>query len=139
MPTKAPRKEEKEPTYRKLKPYAVLQYLMKYTDENHVASAKDIVDYLENDCGIQAERRSIYKDIDEINAMSLMVEDGCTIQEAEEMLRDDPDNERKTIIYDPKQKGFYVRQRHYDPNDIRSLPSVFMLPNLSLKVRPSGW
>lgn len=114
-------KAEKEPTYRKLKPYAVLQYLMKYTDENHVAPAKDIVDYLQNDCGIQAERRSIYKDIEEINAMALMVEEGCTIQEAEEMLQDDPDNERKTIIYDPKQKGFYVRQRHYDPNDIRML------------------
>ena len=121
MTTQTPCKEEKEPTYRKLKPYAVLQYLMKYTDENHVAPAKDIVDYLENDCGIQAERRSIYKDIAEINAITLMAEEGCTIQEAEEMLQDDQDNELKMIIYDPKQKGFYMRQRHYDPNDVRLL------------------
>lgn len=121
MTTKAPHKEEKEPTYRKLKPYAVLQYLMKYTDENHVAPAKDIVDYLENDCGIQSERRSIYKDIAEINAITLMAEEGCTIQEAEEMLQDDQDDEQKMIVYDPKQKGFYVRQRHCDPNDVRLL------------------
>ena len=50
----------------KMKPYIVLQYLMKHTDENHVASAYDIIAYLES-LGITAERRSIYTDIDEIN------------------------------------------------------------------------
>ena len=42
----------------KLKPYLVLQFLMKWTDESHVVSATEIVAYLENDCGIAAERRS---------------------------------------------------------------------------------
>ena len=50
----------------KLKPYLVLQYLLKYTDEDNVASASDIIGFLE-DCGIYAERRSIYRDIEDIN------------------------------------------------------------------------
>ena len=31
----------------KLKPYMVLQYLLKYTDEDHLVTAKDIVDALQ--------------------------------------------------------------------------------------------
>ena len=76
----------------KMKPYVVLQYLMKETDENHLVTAYDIVGYLEA-CGIDAERRSIYKDIEEINKAVLMMEEECTIQEAEEML-DDEENRR---------------------------------------------
>ena len=49
----------------KLKPYVVLQYLLKNTDENMVSSAQDIVAYLE-ECGIDAERRSVYRDIKDI-------------------------------------------------------------------------
>ena len=44
-------------TNQKLKPYVVLQYLLKYSDENNTKSAYDIIGYLE-DCGISAERRS---------------------------------------------------------------------------------
>ena len=58
---------------------------MKETDENHLVTAYDIAGYLEA-CGIDAERRSIYKDIEEINKAVLMMEEECTIQEAEEML-----------------------------------------------------
>ena len=62
---------------------------MKETDENHLVTAYDIAGYLES-CGIDAERRSIYKDIEEINKAVLMMEEECTIQEAEEMLDDAP-------------------------------------------------
>lgn len=31
----------------KIKPYAVLQFLLRYTDEDHVASAQNIVAYLQ--------------------------------------------------------------------------------------------
>lgn len=106
--------------YQKLKPYAVLQYLMKYTDENFVASAQDIVAFLE-ECGIDAERRSVYRDIRDINLIALMLEEECTMAEAEEMLEDDADDELKIVVYDPHRKGFYVRQRHFDHNDIRLL------------------
>ena len=62
----------------KLKPYLVFQYLMKYSDEEHVISASEIVAYLE-DVGISAERRSIYRDIEEINKALSVVEYYYTI------------------------------------------------------------
>ena len=105
----------------KVKPYVVLQYLLKNSDENNVVTAYDIIAFLEK-CGINAERRSIYRDIEEINKVSLMLETkDCTIYEAEEMLLDDEDNELKLVVYDKTKKGFYVRQRHFDLNDIRLL------------------
>ncbi len=105
----------------KIKPYVVLQYLLKYSDENHVASALDIVAFLQEECGIDAERRSIYNDIKAINKIALMLEEECTIDEAEEMLEADETGELKTVVYDEHRKGFYVRQRHFDLNDIRLL------------------
>ena len=104
----------------KIKPYVVLQYLLRNTDDEHTATAFDIVSYLQ-DCGISAERRSIYRDIEEINKVSLMLENECTIDEAEEMLLNDEDGELKLVVYDKARKGFYVRQRHFDLNDIRLL------------------
>ena len=107
--------------HQKIKPYIVLEYLMKYSDEGHAISAKDIVDYLNGDCGIDAERRSVYRDIDEINKVLYMLENECTIQEAEEVIDSEDGEEEKFIVYDKNKKGFYVRQRKYDANDIRLL------------------
>lgn len=107
--------------HQKIKPYIVLEYLMKYSDEGHAISAKDIVDYLNGDCGIDAERRSIYRDIDEINKVLYMLENECSIQEAEEVIDSEDGEEEKFIVYDKNKKGFYVRQRKYDANDIRLL------------------
>lgn len=104
----------------KVKPYIVLQYLLKMTDDEHVQSAVEICAYL-NECGISAERRSIYRDIEEINKVALMLEENCTISEAEEMLLDDEDDELKLVVYNKTKKGFHVRQRHFDVNDIRLL------------------
>lgn len=47
----------------KLKILYVAKYLLENSDENHTVTTSDIVDYLINDCGISAERRSIYRDI----------------------------------------------------------------------------
>lgn len=105
----------------KLKPYLVLQYLLKNSDENNVISAPQIVGYLQETCCIYAERRSIYRDIEEINKAMLMVENNIDIFEAEEMLADDIYNEEKFIVYDKNRKGFYVRRRFYDLYDIRLL------------------
>ena len=55
----------------KIKPYVVLQYLLKYTDENNIVTAPEIVDFLEEH-GIEAEHRSIYSDIGEINKVVAM-------------------------------------------------------------------
>ena len=75
----------------KLKPYLVQQYLLKNTDEDHVASAYDIIDFLEQ-CGVAAERRSIYRDIEDINKVMWLMgnkqddEDGIDIEATEEAL-----------------------------------------------------
>ena len=114
-------------TDQKLKPYVVLQYLLKYSDENHPKSAYDIIGYLEN-CGIPAERRSIYRDIEDINRIMLMLQEDIDLEEvdmmiteAEESGDEDEVNELKTILYDKHKKGFYVRQRKFDVEDIRLL------------------
>ena len=104
----------------KLKPSIVLQYLLKYTDENNVASAAAIVEYLK-ECGIYAERRSIYRDIEDINKIMWMLENDSNIYEAEEILATDDNDFEKLIVYDKSKKGFYVRHRHFDLNDIRLL------------------
>ena len=65
--------------HQKLKSYIVTQYLLKNTDEDHPASAKDIIDYLA-DFGILAERRSIYRDIQEINEVMYALENDCTLE-----------------------------------------------------------
>lgn len=106
QPIKGDLAEHGKKPNQKLKPYVVLQYLLKYTDENHAVTAYDIISFLE-DCGISAERRSIYRDIEDINKVLWLMENPeSTIDEAEEALAaDDADNE-KTVIYDKSKKGF---------------------------------
>lgn len=104
----------------KMKPYFVLQYLLKNSDENHTKSAYDIMGYLEEN-GIVAERRSVYRDIEEINKANLIIQEDYTFKEAEEKLFEDEYDEEKLIVYDKSKKGFYVKQRHFDLNDIRLL------------------
>ena len=110
--------------YQKLKPYLVLQILMKRTDEDHVISADQIVAELD-EMGIYAERRSIYTDIAEINKVLYMMDQGCTMKEVEEDFKD-PEllEEAKVIAYKElgrKEKGFYVRKHKYDLLDLRLL------------------
>ncbi len=115
--------------HQKLKSYIVLDYLMKQSDEEHTVSAKDIIDYLQEECCVETERRSIYRDIDEINKVLYMLENECSIQEAEEFFdKEDKTEEElqeieaeKFIVYDPNRKGFCVRQRRYSVEDIRLL------------------
>ena len=106
--------------HQKLKSYIVTQYLLKNTDEDHPASAKDIIDYLA-DFGILAERRSIYRDIQEINEVMYALENDCPIKYAEEAIAADEYDEEKLILYDPNRKGFYAQRRKYEPIDIRLL------------------
>ena len=126
--------------HQRMKPYLILEYLMRETDEDaadyegeaaHVRSANEIADYLEESFGIFADRRAIYKDVDEINRILYMLD---SKDEEEEYLHiKDVDkefekakeegylSELQTIIYDKKQKGFYVKSRRYELNDIRLL------------------
>ena len=78
---KHPDKHHGKQTKQRMKPYIVLQYLLKNTDEEHFATGNDIVAFLQ-ECGIYAERRSIYKDIEEINEINWMLENDSDIEEA---------------------------------------------------------
>lgn len=69
----------------KLKPYIVLQYLLKYTDADHVASAFDIIAFLQ-ERGIDSDRRSIYNDVKEINYVYWLMENEGDIEEAKEVM-----------------------------------------------------
>ena len=73
--------------HQKMKPYLVLQYLQANTDETHSVSASEISGYLEEILGINADRRSIYSDIDEINAVAWMLENDTDIDEAYEAIK----------------------------------------------------
>lgn len=88
--------------HQKIKPYLVLQYLMQHTDEEHTVSAAEIVAYFQEYYGIDTERRSIYSDIDEINKVLYMLDNDCSIQEAEEVIDDEEEGEEKFIVYDKK-------------------------------------
>ena len=47
----------------KLKTLYVAKFFLENSDENHAITASDILDYLREECSIEAERRSIYRDI----------------------------------------------------------------------------
>ena len=111
----------------RLKTYVVLQYLLKYSDENNPKSAFDIIGYLES-CGISAERRSIYKDIEDINRIMLMLQEDIDMDEVDRMIAEAEEsgdeeeiNDLKTDHYYKNKKGFYVRQRKFEVADIRLL------------------
>lgn len=87
-----------------MKPYLVMEYLLRKTDKSNVLSSEQIVAYLGADCEIYAERRSIYRDIEEINKAMLMVENNIDVEEAEKWLKDDIDDELKFIVYDKSKK-----------------------------------
>ena len=106
----------------KLKTYLVLQYLLRESDREHPKNADDIAQYLEEDAGIYAERRSIYRDIRDINVANLILENGITAEEAEIMLDEDAKDENDTrLVKLNRKRGFYVVPRHYTVEDIRFL------------------
>lgn len=105
----------------KMKPYLVMEYLMRHTDENHAESADNIAAYLQ-ELGIDAERRSIYRDIEEINKALWFLEnedDDADIFAAEEAIETDKNDSEKFIVYDRHLKGFRVVRRKYELSDIR--------------------
>ena len=95
----------------RMKHHLVLQFLLKNTDENHPISTEEIVAYLQENCEIDAERRSIYKDIRDINIASIMVDEDVTYEEAAEMLEEEPD---LAVVKCKKKHGFYVARRPLD-------------------------
>ena len=116
----------------RIKSYLVLQYLLKNSDEEHPAKAVDIVAYLEDEIGIAAERRSLYKDIQEINLAEYALRVSCDLDEARENLENDPS---LALIQNKHSRGFYVssHNRSIRPDEARLLAEcVYMarfIPN----------
>lgn len=103
----------------KLKAYLVMQYLLKHADENHAVDAYELCGYLKEVFDIDAERRSIYTDVAEINKIMWLQENGGTIEDAEEALEDESE---RMIAYNAKGKrGFYVQRRPHELRDVRLL------------------
>lgn len=101
----------------KLKPYLVMRYLLQKSDETHAVRVSEIIQYLKG-IGIYAERRSIYSDIEQINIAMLMAEKDLFIEEAVEELEQYGD-ESRYIVYNPNKKGYYVRERRFELDEIR--------------------
>ena len=105
----------------KMKAYLVYEYLQRNTDEENAVSATDIISYL-NERGVEAERRSIYRDIEDMNKLFYLLEnEEADMAEAEEEIEADEAGELKAIVYDKSRKGFYVKRRINFENDVRLL------------------
>ena len=114
---KTPHRGRKE--HQRYKSFVVLQYLLKNSDEDNAISGKEVANDIRETYGIEAERRSVYEDIKEINHILLMLKEGCTIDKAAEMLKEDTTDELKAIVYDEHRKGFYVKKRSVSLHDLR--------------------
>lgn len=100
----------------KMKAYLILDHLQKKTDKFHVMNADQIADAISEDYGISAERRSVYRDIDAINAAILLAHgDASDIEEANELVADG----QVSIVYDAALKGYYYDNIFVDFEDIR--------------------
>lgn len=104
----------------KLKPYLVLKFLEKYSDEEHTFDGEAIANAMIEDYGIFAEKRSIYRDIKDINKAYIMQRDDVDVHEAEEILSKGYD-EDKVILYNAAKKGYYWRDRKYTTEDLQLL------------------
>jgi len=91
----------------RMKAYLLLQYLLRNTDDEHAIPMADLETYLQDVCGIDAERRSIYKDIHEINIANLML-DETPYSEAEEALAEDEDLALIRYNNSKKNSGYYI-------------------------------
>lgn len=104
----------------KLKPYLVLKFLEKYSDEEHTFDGEAIANAMIEDYGIFAEKRSIYRDIKDINKAYIMQRDDVDVHEAEEILSKGY-KEDKVILYNAVQKGYYWQDRKYTTEDLHLL------------------
>ena len=110
--------------YQRLRSYLVMQYFLKNADESHPVSMQDILLYLNEDCGLSAERRAIYKDIDDINKILYLldnIEDDYTLKEVKEDFKNGVADE--FIVSGGKNGKYYLthRPRGIEVDDIRLL------------------
>ena len=131
MGTKASGKQVNQ----KLKTYLIMQYFLKNSDEEHPLQMSAIRQFLLDDCGIESERRSIYRDIDDINKILYMLDhedEGCTIKEASDFFKqegktpeelEEIEDEKFIVSAGTNRSGYYLRRRPHniEVDDIRLL------------------
>ena len=110
--------------YQRLRPYLVMQFFLKNADERHPVSMQDILLYLNEDCGLSAERRAIYKDIDDINKILYLLdnaEDGYTLKQVKKDFENGVADE--FIVSEGKNGKYYLthRPQGIEVEDIRLL------------------
>ena len=81
----------------KLKLLHLMQILLEQTDENHALSISDIIDKLAR-CGITAERKSLYDDLEALRAFGLDIE---TVKS--------------------RSVGYYIASRSFEPPELKLL------------------
>lgn len=106
MAKKSPNSGRKK--HQQIKAYLLLQYLLRNSDDEHAISMADLKGYLQDECGIDAERRSIYKDIHEINVANLMIIDGSSYSEAAKVLAEDEDLALVRYNTSKENNGYYI-------------------------------
>ena len=92
----------------RMKAYLLLQHLLRNSDDEHAIPMADLEAYLQYDCGIDAERRSIYKDIHEINIANLMIIDSSSYSEATNVLADNEDLALIRYNTSKENNGYYI-------------------------------
>lgn len=94
----------------KLKLLYIYDYLRKYSDETHSVAVSDIIAHLEEN-GINAERKSIYNDVEVLREYGLKIERGTT-----------------------KQRGYYLDQKMFRKSELMLLAdAVYASPVISQK------
>jgi len=118
----------------RLKPYLLLQILMRETDGDTVLSGKALEKKL-SAWGIEGERHGIYLDIRAINKASWLVRHpDKTIEDAAEAMKRDTFDREKVILYDESKKGFYFQPKGYTTEEIHLLAeSVYTAKFLTQK------
>ena len=80
---------------KKTSAFALLRILKKYSDEDHILSARQIIDMLDEFYGIRIERRTLYSNIE------MLEQDGYVISR-----------------YEDNGRGYYLKQRQFDKAEV---------------------
>lgn len=109
----------------KMKPFFVMEYLLKNSDENKRITADKIRDALLEKYDISSNVRSIYDDIKEINKAYYLLnnaDETGTMEAAADVIEADEYDEEKLIAYSHSNKrGFYVKNRKLELDEVRLL------------------
>ena len=89
---------------------ALLDIMKKYTDENHILSANEIIGILKKEYGLELERRTLYSNLE------LLVQFGYSIS-----------------FWEENGKGYFLQERNISKEDVFMLCDMILGSELSRK------